>query len=82
MSFQQPVIQPETPTVKVQNLHPITTAVNKYEQAAIGRVGFELAADYPAEPIDPFSHVGGRRVDEDLAGRAQVQHNSTSQSLT
>jgi len=58
----------------MQELHPVSAAIDKHEQAAIGRIGLELGSDNSTEPIEPFSHVGrfGVSIDFRLAG--DVQH--------
>jgi hypothetical protein len=72
--FQQPVIQPVTTAVEMQQLHAVATPVDEDEQAAVGRIGLQLAADDAAESVETFAHVGGRRIQKDLQAAGQAQH--------
>ena len=56
--FQQPVVKPEAAVDKVQQLHPISPAVEEQEQTAVRRIRLELTANDPRQAGEALSHVG------------------------
>ena len=72
--FQLQVIDDQTTTLHVQNLHAGAESVYEDEHLAILHIAMHQVGHHPAKGIETLPHIRGIRVEIILHGCCQAEH--------